>query len=1610
MSGRKAIEIRGAAEHNLKHIDVTIPHNAFTVVTGVSGSGKSSLVYDTIFHESMRRFMGTFSTYTRQYLRKVHRPEVKEMTGLLPAVSVDQRTGVTSPRSTVGTLSGLYDLLRLMFARFGVAPEGVKPNRSLFSFNTPDGACPACGGLGVEDSLDLDKLIADPARTLRDGAFAITTPSGYIMYSQVTMAVLDEVCRAHGFSVDIAWRDLTEEQKHIVLYGSEKILIPYGKHPLESRMKWTGIKAKPREEGYYRGILPVMEEILKRDRNKNILRFVRSVPCKSCGGTRLNDRARSVTIAGRTITDASALPIAELAAWVAEVAAARKSGPLSSIAAAVGRQAAHCAALGIDYLPVARGAETLSGGELQRLRLATQLENRIRGMLYILDEPSAGLHPADHRRLITLLKSLRDTGNTVIAVDHNLAAARHADHLIDIGPGPGDAGGEVVFAGTPADILRPEYHAKSATARTLVQEKEGSPKPNATVPINANYLWVRGATKNNLQRVDAAFLHKGLTVVTGVSGAGKSTLVECLVEQLETMPAAERTVGSVRFTDQSPIGRNPRSNPATYTKLFDDIRKRFAALPTAVERGLTASHFSFNVPGGRCEACEGAGVRELGLHFLGRSEVVCEACDGKRFSAAVQEVELGGRNIAAVLDLSIAEALLFFADDRPIGRFLDILCSLGLGYITLGQPATTLSGGEAQRLKLAAALGKKEGGNDLYIFDEPTVGLHPADTALLAKALNDLVRRGNTVVAVTHDLRLIHAADHLIDMGPGSGHHGGKVVATGTPAEVLNHPDSLTAAALRAFCAGGESFVGGEKSAPHEMPLTLNAVTTNNLKQVTVSFPENRWTMVTGRSGSGKSSLVFDTLYAIGRNSYLETFPSYLRSRLDTPGGAEAGSWSGLLPAVGIGAQDTDRGHPRSTVGTVTDIQDHYRLLFARSAGAGWRAAQFSPNHEEGACPECRGLGFLRKTDPLKLISHPDRPLIAGALDGTPTGRSYGEPDGKTIAMLQAMCAVHGIDLTQPYNALSDAARDLILNGAGDTVYAVDWHFKRGARDGAHRFTSVWKGLLPLVEEEYLLRHDNTRGKTIEMVMSDIPCAACTASGLNAIARSVTVFGTTIDQLSALPAAAALKFFSGISAMKPEERTIVDALIPRLEALVRVGLGYLSPDRKTMSLSGGEYRRLGIAAILFNGLTGVCYVIDEPGRGLHPADRAELGKLLREVPAAGNTLITVDHAPQLMRMADRMVELGPGAGSEGGRITAAGTPDELLRPGVTLTGDHLHGTVPERKSNAPEAVIHIEKADAHNLKSLTLDIPVPAVVALTGRSGSGKSSLLFAVIAASGAAGHPQECAAIAGLDRFSDILSLERMRHTASVMSTLLTATGLADRLRNLFAATPEAKERGFTKSHFSFLTASGRCETCKGSGRETVALDFLPDVEAPCPACNGARFNPEVLTVRLHEKSIADIHTLTVRDGTTLFSGDKVMAHGLAILEKAGLGYLTMGQATDRCSAGELQRLHLAARLIAGKGKEQVLYLLDEPEAGLHPADIAELCALFSDIARHGSTILMATHSEPLIAAADTVIDLGPGGGPDGGKLLFTGTPWELMRDAASATGKALKEWSGR
>ena len=716
------IRITNAYENNLRSVSVDIPRNKLVVVTGISGSGKSSLIFDVLYREAENRFLGSFSSYARQFLGRMKRPDVERVEGLSPAIVVDQKSGSRNVRSTVGTITEIYDYLRLLYARIGkpdFKSQGITINRSLFSFNSPAGACPACNGLGVEDRLDPDLLVADETKSLRDRALVITAPNGYIIYSQVTMGILDQVCRSEGFSVDIPWKDLTAEQKQIVLYGSDKIEVPYGKHTLESRMRWSGITAKPREMGYYKGILPVMEVILKRDRNKNILRFVRTGTCSHCQGTRLNDNALSVRINGRNIAELAALQLDELKVAIENL---QLSGIEKQIAEPITTKIIKridlLEQLGLSYLTTCRVSTSLSGGEVQRMRLATQAGTGLSGILYIFDEPSIGLHPRDTMRLIKVLEDLRDNGNSVIVVEHEEEFIRHADWLIDIGPGAGINGGKVLFnisADTIDDL--PEAEIRKSRTLSFLKGYERIDLP----PLrreDAKEIEILGATQNNLKNINVSFRLGTLNVVTGVSGAGKSSLVNDILgtflqKKLHgsfTNPGGYKeikgweNISKVISIDQVPIGRTPRSNPATYTGLSDLIRDLFANQPEAKVKRFDKSRFSFNTEGGRCDSCGGAGYMQIGMHFMGNVEVLCEQCEGKRFNDETLEITYKNRNISEVLELTVSEALVFFSDQPGILRFLKTLDSLGLGYLALGQRSSTISGGEAQRVKLATEL------------------------------------------------------------------------------------------------------------------------------------------------------------------------------------------------------------------------------------------------------------------------------------------------------------------------------------------------------------------------------------------------------------------------------------------------------------------------------------------------------------------------------------------------------------------------------------------------------------------------------------------------------------------------------------------------------------------------------------------------------------------------------------------------------------------------------------------------------------------------------------------------------------------------------------------
>jgi excinuclease ABC A subunit len=1027
----------------------------------------------------------------------------------------------------------------------------------LFSFNSPYGACPICKGLGVQDRIDPQLLIADPQKTLRQGALKITNPSGYIIYSQVTIEVLNRVCRAHGFSVDIPWKDLNETQRKIVLYGSDKIKIPFGKHPLESRLRWTGITAKPREEGYYKGIIPIMENILRVKRNANILRFARTMPCEACKGTRLRPEALAVTFRELDIGQMVRQSIDRLYDFFAGLHFSTSESPVAEPLREIFlKRSLLLKKLGLGYLTLDRESTTLSTGEVRRLCLAAQVGGGLRGVMYVLDEPSVGLHPRDNQRLLEILRQLRDNGNTVIVVEHDEETIRSADWLIDIGPDAGVHGGEILFSGPPGKLLEadaPDTYplVKNSKTRAFMTGKETIEIPLRRRTGTGKILKITGAQEHNLKNIDVPFKLGVLNVVSGVSGAGKSTLVHDILantlkkylHNASTRPGKHKKIEGSEFIDkvieidQSPIGRTPRSNPATYTKLFDHIRDLFALLPESKARKWSKGRFSFNVKGGRCETCEGAGVRQIGMHFLGNVDAVCEECGGKRFNDKTLEIRFKKKNIYDILEMPIEEAAVFFYDQPQMKRYFRALLELGLGYIALGQPATTLSGGEAQRIKLAAELCRPSTGNTLYILDEPTTGLHTSDIKTLLESLNRLIEKGNTVITVEHHPDFIKSADWVIDLGPESGDKGGELVAIGTPEQIL--PSATR---------GGRFLKKLPPPGPPLQKFFIKGASTHNLKNIDVEIPVNRLTVITGVSGSGKSSLAFDTIFAQGQKRFLAGFSTYARRLLtDRSTGTDVEECTGLTPPIAVNQKTIGR-NPRSTVGTMTEIYDFYRLLFSRLGkphcptcnkplkdgccpGCDFQgqktlsAKMFSFNHHLGACIECKGLGITRTCDPGKLVTHPDHSLLNGAMEGSKTGRFYGDPFGQYTAILQAVGEAESIDFTLSWEELSHKARQIAMYGTGERKYKVAWKFKRKNREGVHRFEAVWKGFVNYINREYERKHADKRGQAMLHLLTDKTCPQCNGQRLKPEFLSVYFAGLNIAQMCKMTIKNSIEFF-----------------------------------------------------------------------------------------------------------------------------------------------------------------------------------------------------------------------------------------------------------------------------------------------------------------------------------------------------------------------------------------------------------------------------------------------------------------------------------------------------
>jgi excinuclease ABC subunit A len=1528
-----AIRIRGARQNNLKNLDLDLPINELIVVTGVSGSGKSSLVFDTLYAEGQRRYVETFSPYARQFLDRMDRPLVDAIEGIPPAIAIDQTNPVRTSRSTVGTMTELNDHFKLLFARAAtlhcrgcghpvrrdtvdtihaalnerarsagdprllltfpvpipknfdaaeiqklLAAQGYTriheqrdgllqmvqdrfrwssveaarandaieaalkvgqgrldvypqsedgavgapwrfstelhcpdcdisykdPTPSTFSFNSPVGACETCRGFGRIIGVDYGLVIPNTALSLRDGAIKPWQTESY----KECQADLLKFARKRGIPLDTPWRDLTASQRAWTLDGEGEW----------TKNVWYGVR---------RFFAWLETKAYKMHIRVLLSRYRSYTECTACQGSRLKPEALLWRIGspGIGIRDVMLAPIDRNLRFFAGLALPPPLDEATDLLLSeICTRLKYLTDVGLGYLNLDRQSRTLSGGEVQRINLTTALGTSLVNTLFVLDEPSIGLHARDVGRIVGVMQRLRDAGNTLIVVEHDPKVMQAADRLIDIGPGPGEHGGEIVFQGRAGALAKAKG---SLTADYLLRRRRVEIPPAAKRTASPGYLRIEGVQEHNLKNIDVDIPLNRLVCVTGVSGSGKSTLVhDVLYPALRRVygkptenPGAHRSlegtrlIGDVVMVDQSSIGRTTRSNPASYVGAFDAIRELFAKLPEARERKYTAGTFSFNSGNGRCPGCGGNGFEHVEMQFLSDVYLRCPDCNGRRYRAEILEIKLSRGDspplsIADVLDLTVSEALKIFHDDPEVCLRLAPLAEVGLDYLRLGQPVPTLSGGEAQRLKLSGHLAQnavhtaarsrsaKNGkGNDgepkrgsLFLFDEPTTGLHFDDVAKLLRAFRRLIDAGHSLLVIEHNLDVVRAADWIIDLGPEGGDGGGSVVGVGTPEDIMHLRASHTGRALlestdpsTSFGSGVSDSEGAEAASTAPRAIEIRGAREHNLKDIDVDLGRNRFTVITGVSGSGKSTLAFDILFAEGQRRYLESLNAYARQFVQPASRPDVDAIFGIPPTVAI-EQRTSRGGRKSTVATLTELYHFLRLLYVKLG------VQY--------CPVCRARIEPQSADVIAarlLKEYRGRkitllaPLIVArkglytALAKTMRSKGFAElrVDGSMLPTAKwprlDRFVEHSIELpvatitvaAQSESELRQALAAALEYGQGvvqalpathaaakDTVPAV-FSIKRACPNCGTGFPELdprlfsfnsrhgWcKGCygtglkLDEFDAEQTGEESQWRASSDSDTAEPATCPDCAGARLNPVARNVLFRGLSIAELTHLPVeefAAALRKFKLAGRELEIARDLLAELGARTAFLCDVGLGYLQLDRAAPTLSGGEAQRIRLAAQLGSNLQGVCYVLDEPTIGLHPRDNVILLDTLDRLRRKGNTLVVVEHDEDTIRRADHVIDLGPGAGTRGGHVVAQGTAAELARLPDSPTGRCLAAPLRHSRDRRREILrdtpsVRIIGASLHNLRRVDARIPVGRLTVVTGVSGSGKSSLAREVL------------------------------------------------------------------------------------------------------------------------------------------------------------------------------------------------------------------------------------------------------------------------------------------
>jgi excinuclease ABC subunit A len=1795
-----SIIVEGARQNNLKGFDVSIPLNALTVVTGVSGSGKSSLAFDTIYAEGQRRYVETFSPYARQFLDRMDKPTADRIEGIPPAIAIDQTNPVRTSRSTVGTMTELNDHLKLLYSRaarlycgscrhrvqrdtpesiwkklrkalpngsrvlivFGVPvphnftlvevkalleKQGYRrllsesddrveviqdrlsftkarksriiealeaalkhgrgrasvypvpseggtgialqfsadlhcaacdihyrdPLPNVFSFNSPLGACESCRGFGRAIRIDYDLVVPDGTLSLVEGAIKPLQSKSFKECQDELM----RFARKRKIPTNVPWNAMTKAHRAWVLEGDGE---------------W--------EDGVWYGVKRFFDWLESKSYRMHIRvllsRYRMYLTCPDCAGARLKPDSllwRLGPQRGLSLRELTLLSIRDLAAFFETLELpAPLDDAVEMLLGEIRSRLRYLVTVGLGYLTLDRQSRTLSGGEVQRINLTTALGTTLVNTLFVLDEPSIGLHPRDITRLTGVLHRLRDAGNTLVVVEHDPDVIQAADRVLDMGPGPGERGGEIVFYGTLPQLLRSR---KSLTAQYLTGKRTVDVAGTHLGPSEA-CLTVVGACQNNLRNIDVEVPLGRLVCVTGVSGSGKSTLVEDILyralRKLKHRPVDQpgdhrevcghEAVDDVVLVDQSSIGKTTRSNPASYVGALTPIRKLFSEEPLAKERGYTAGTFSFN-SGKRCPTCSGNGFQHVEMQFLSDVYIRCPDCDGTRFQPEVLEVRLRvdghpPRSIADILEITVSEGCALFAGRRDILRALEPLLRVGLGYMKLGQPVPTLSGGEAQRLKLAAHLkapkGAEKDQRTLFLFDEPTTGLHFDDIAVLLRALRELVERGHSVVVIEHNLDVIRAADWIVDLGPEGGDEGGDVVCCGTPDAIMACAKSHTGLSLKqasqAYAPAVRERRSTYRTRQHSPQIRIHGAREHNLRNVDVTIPRDTFTVITGISGSGKSTVAFDILFSEGQRRYLESLNAYARQFVQPSSRPDVDAVVGVPPTVAI-EQRVSRGGRKSTVATVTELYHFLRLLFVK----------LGVQH----CPECelpihaqaldaivasilkqfRGrkvavlapLVIARKgyyTDLAKWAAGKgyDHLRVDGALLPTadwprldrfqehdielPVGQVVVDPEHESE--LRALLEL-GLDFGHETVSVagvtrggSPGARVALFStaracpGCGRSFPELDPRlFSFNSKHGwCARCFGTGIELEGFDEEQT----GEEIGWNASWEGDEMPCRDCGGRRLRPEALAVRFGKRSIAEFTRFSVVEALKVFRAMkwsAADSPIARDIQTELCSRLQFLVEVGLSYLALDRAVPTLSGGESQRIRLASQLGSNLRGVCYILDEPTIGLHARDNEMLLNTLEALQKKGNTVVVVEHDEDTIRRAEHIIDVGPGAGVNGGHVVAHGTVSALMRNPRSVTGRFLreplqHPVVTPRACGKAgnDGVLEIHGATLHNLKNLNVDIPLHRLVCVSGVSGSGKSTLVRDILHDSlrpwiATKGRKRKrmsvvgCERIVGWEPIQRVLEVDQTPIGRTPRSCPATYVGFWDQVRKLFAEIPEAKMRGYAASRFSFNVDEGRCPVCKGQGAQKIEMSFLPDVSVPCEACAGARFTAETCEVLYAGHSIADVLAMSVDEAVKVFEAHPSIHHALGLLQDVGLGYITLGQQSPTLSGGEAQRIKLVTELAKSRSLQRGLYVLDEPTIGLHMADIANVIRVLHRLVDAGNSVVIIEHNLDVIAEADWVLDLGPEGGDKGGRVVAKGNPAAIARSKRSHTGRFLREF---